>query len=39
MRTALLAATVLVALSSIAVAQDQLVATEAAPGEDSQGAG
>jgi hypothetical protein len=31
MRTALLAATALVALSSIAVAQDQLVATEAAP--------
>jgi hypothetical protein len=31
MRTALLAATALVALSSIAVAQDQLAATEATP--------
>ena len=31
MRTALLTATALVALSSLAVAQDRLVATEAAP--------
>ena len=31
MRTALLMAAALVALSSVAVAQDQLVATEAAP--------